>query len=78
MESRAGECQAINWDDQIDRAPGSAGATLRANIVGGAGRAGDGIDASVTFAGLSVAQAKALHVSVGTQAAGSYLYFSYA
>ncbi len=65
------------WDDQIDGAPGSTGATLRANIVGGAGRVGDGIDASITFAGLSVAQAKALHVSVGTQAAGSYLYFDY-
>ena len=66
------------WDDHIDGAPGSTGATLRANIVGGAGRAGDGIDASITFAGLSVAQAKTLQVSVGTQQAGSYLYFGYA
>ena len=67
---------SYHWDDHIDGAPGSTGATLRANIVGGTGRAGDGIDASITFAGLSVAQAKALQVSVGTQQAGSYLYFS--
>ena len=64
------------WEDQPDGAMGSTGATLRANIVGGAGRAGDGIDASVTFAGLSVAQAKTLQVSAGTQQAGSYLYLA--
>ena len=64
------------WDSQASGAAGSTGATLRANIVGGAGRAGDGVDASITFAGLSVEQAKALHVSTGTQPAGSYLYLS--
>ena len=73
-------CRGVSgyyWDDQVDEAPGPTGATLRANVVEAVGRIGDGIDASITFAGLSVAQAKALHVSVGTQAAGSYLYFSY-
>ena len=61
------------WDG-ISGAPGSQGATLRANIVGGAGRTGNGIDASITFAGLTVAQAQALQVSTGTQPAGNYLY----
>lgn len=62
------------WDAALAGAPGSQGATLRANIVGGAGRTGDGIDASITFAGLSVAQARNLQFATGTQAAGSYLY----
>ena len=66
---------SYSWDAAVGGAAGSTGATLRANIVGGAGRAGDGIDASITFAGLSVAQAKSLQVSTGTQPAGSYLYF---
>ncbi len=64
------------WEADVAGAPGSTGATLRANIVGGQGRAGDGIDASITFAGLSVAQAKSLQVTAGTQQAGPYLYFS--
>ncbi len=65
------------WDDELAGAAGSKGATLRANIVGGAGRMGDGIDASITFAGLSVAEAKTLAISVGAQPAGTYLYFAY-
>ncbi len=62
------------WEDTAKGAPGSEGATLRANIVGGAGRTGDGIDASITFTGMSVAQAKQLHLVTGTQPAGDYLY----
>ncbi len=65
---------SYRWEDAIAGAPGSQGATLRANIVGGAGRSGDGIDASITFAGLSVDQAKGLQVAMGTQTAGNYLY----
>jgi hypothetical protein len=64
----------LRWDDAPGGAPGSEGATLRANIVGGAGRAGDGIDASVTFAGLDVARARLLQIVTGTQPAGPYLY----
>ena len=64
------------WDKQVSGAPGYAGATLRANIVGGDGRAGDGIDASITFAGLSVAEAKGMQITTGTAPAGSFLHFS--
>ena len=64
---------SFHWDG-IAGAAGSEGATLRANIVGGAGRSGDGIDASITFTGLSVAQAQGLQIVTGTQAAGNYLY----
>ena len=64
------------WEANPSGAPGSTGATLRADIVGGAGRDGSGIDASITFAGLSVAQAQKLVVSTGTQAAGPYLFLS--
>ena len=64
------------WEPGITGAPGNEGATLRANIVGGAGRMGDGIDASITFAGMSVAQAKTLQIATGTQQAGSYLYLA--
>ena len=63
-----------SWDTAIAGATGSQGATLRANIVGGSGRNGDGVDASITFAGLSVAQAKNLQIATGTQAAGDYLF----
>ena len=66
---------SYHWEAAVAGAVGSMGATLRANIVGGSGRSGDGIDASITFAGLTVAQGKALSVTTGTQAAGSYLYF---
>ncbi len=66
---------SYRWEANPAGAPGATGATLRANIVGGAGRTGNGIDASITFAGLSVAQAQSLVISTGTQAAGSYLYF---
>ena len=66
---------SYHWDTSVSGSPGATGATLRANIVGGNGRTGDGIDASITFAGLSIAQAQKLQVSTGTQAAGSYLYF---
>ena len=62
------------WENSPAGAAGAQGATLRANIVGGTGRTGDGIDASITFAGLSVAQGKALQVVTGTQPAGSYLF----
>lgn len=64
------------WDANLAGASGSQGATLRANIVGGHGRSGDGIDASITFAGLSVADAKSLHFATGTALAGSYLYIT--
>ena len=67
---------SYHWDTAISGAAGSTGATLRANIVGGPGRNGDGIDASITFAGLSVVQAQGLAIATGTQAAGSYLYLS--
>ena len=65
---------SYRWEAAEAGAAGATGATLRANIVGGAGRAGDGVDASITFAGLSVAQGKALQVATGTQSGGSYLY----
>lgn len=65
---------SYSWDAAPAGAAGSTGATLRANIVGGSGRAGDGIDASITFTGLSVAQAQNLQFATGTQTAGSYLY----
>ncbi len=67
---------SYHWEASPAGAPGATGATLRADIVGGAGRDGSGIDASITFAGLSVAQAQQLVVSTGTQAAGSYLFLS--
>lgn len=62
------------WDAALAGAAGSQGATLRANIAGGAGRTGNGIDASITFAGLSVQQARGLQVATGTQAGSPYLY----
>ena len=65
---------SYRWEPDIAGAPGSMGATLRANIVGGAGRTGDGIDASITFTGLSVAQSKGLQIVTGTVGAGNYLY----
>lgn len=65
---------SYRWEDAPTGAQGSEGATLRANIVGGAGRAGDGIDASITFTGVSVAEARNFQVAVGTQPAGSYLF----
>ena len=65
---------SYRWEADIAGAAGFEGATLRANIVGGAGRNGDGIDASITFTGLSVSQAKALQIVTGTQQAGDYLY----
>lgn len=66
---------SYHWDSSLSGAVGSQGATLRADIVGGSGRTGDGIDASITFAGMSLEQAKALQVTTGTQPAGNYLYF---
>ena len=62
------------WDTSVTGAGGYEGATLRANIVGGSGRTGNGIDASITFSGLSLDQAKGLQFATGTQPAGSYLY----
>ena len=64
---------SYRWDG-VAGAAGFQGATLRANIAGGAGRTGNGTDASITFAGLSVQQAQNLQVSTGTQPGGSYLY----
>ena len=63
-----------HWDTALAGAAGSQGATLRANIVGGAGRTGNGIDASITFTGLSPQQARNLQVTTGTQPGGTYLY----
>lgn len=65
---------SYTWDAAVAGASGSQGATLRANIVGGAGRTGNGIDASITFTGLSVAQAQSLQVVTGSNTAGNYLY----
>ena len=64
---------SYRWDG-VDGVPGFQGATLRANIAGGAGRTGNGVDASITFAGLSVQQAQHLQIATGTQPGGSYLY----
>ena len=64
---------SYRWDG-VAGAAGSQGATLRADIAGGAGRTGNGIDASITFAGLSVQQAQGLQITTGTQPGGSYLY----
>ncbi len=64
---------SYRWDG-VAGVPGFQGATLRANIAGGAGRTGSGIDASITFAGLSVQQAQGLQITTGTQPGGSYLY----
>lgn len=50
-------------------AAGFQGATLRADIDGNGS-----IDASITFAGLSLNQAQHLSTSTGTQQAGPYLY----
>ncbi len=55
-------------------AAGFEGATLRTNIAGGNGRNGDKIDASVTFSGMSNAQAANLQLVLGEVAAGKYLY----
>ena len=65
---------SYRWDTALAGAAGSQGATLRANIVGGAGRTGNGIDASITFAGLSLQQARSLQFATGVQAGNSYLY----
>ncbi len=65
---------SYHWDAALAGAAGSQGATLRANIVGGAGRTGSGIDASITFTGLSLQQARSLQITTGTQAGSPYLY----
>lgn len=67
---------SYHWDSGLSGAAGSQGATLRADIVGGLGRTGDSIDASITFAGMSLQQAQGLRVSTGTQPGGTYLYLS--
>ena len=59
------------WEDAPSGAPNGLGATMRIDFSGG-GR----VDASVTFAGMDVAQAKSMAHSTGTQPAGSYLYFA--
>ena len=63
---------SYRWDG-VAGAAGFQGATLRANIAGGAGRTG-GVDASITFAGLTMQQAQGLQITTGTQPGGSYLY----
>ena len=65
---------SFRWDTSSAGAVGSTGATLRANIVGGNGRSGDGIDASITFTGLSLAQAQSMVIVTGSQIAGPYLF----
>lgn len=69
---------SYSWDDALAGADGSKGATLHANIVGGSGLTGNGIDASITFAGMSVEQAKAMVHSTGDiqGGAGKYVYFN--
>lgn len=57
----------FTWEAEAG-AEGSKGATLRVDL----GNDGS-VDASVTFAGLSLAQASQLQVSTGTQEAGAYL-----
>jgi len=64
------QVSSYHWDSGLSGVSGSQGATLRADIVGGAGRTGDGIDASITFAGMSLEQAKGLQISTGTQPGG--------
>ena len=66
---------SYSWDPGLSGAQGATGATLRANIVGGAGQTGNGVDASITFAGMSVAQAKALQITVGGSGSSAFLYF---
>jgi len=67
---------SYHWDAVVSGAAGSQGATLRANIVGGNGRTGSGVDASITFAGMSVSQAEHLQIAAGSQPGGNYLYIS--
>jgi subtilisin family serine protease len=64
------------WEDGLAGAEGAKGATLHANIAGIQGRVGDGFDASITFAGMSVEQARGmLHTTGEIQGgAGKYLY----
>lgn len=69
----AGGVSSYTWDSTPEGAAGATGATLRANIVGGSGRTGDGIDASITFTGMSVAQAKAMVVTTAVPGAAPYL-----
>lgn len=65
---------SFHWDSSIAGAAGAQGATLRADIVGGTGRTGNGVDASITFAGMSLQQAQGLQITTGTQPGGSYMY----
>lgn len=65
---------SYHWDSTPSGAAGWQGATLRADIVGGSGRTGDGVDASITFVGMSLQQAKGLQITTGSQPAGNYLY----
>lgn len=67
---------SYHWEDGLAGADGYKGATLRANIADGSGRVGDGVDASITFAGMSVDQAKRMVHTIGdiSGGAGKYLY----
>ncbi len=58
---------SYHWDATAGAA-GSQGATLRADIVGG-----NGVDASITFAGMSISQAERLQIAAGSQPGGNYL-----
>ena len=63
-----GGVSSWGWDAGVSGAAGYEGATLRASIAGG------GTDASVTFAGMSVAAARGLSVSTGSVGGVGYLY----
>jgi len=63
---------SYHWDASAGAA-GSQGATLEADIVGGNGRTGNGVDASITFAGISISQAEHLQIAAGSQSGGDYL-----
>lgn len=62
------DVSSFRWEAGVAGVPGFQGATLRASIVGGTG-----VDASITFAGLSVQQAQGLQVTTGTTPGGGYL-----
>lgn len=66
---------SYHWDAAAGAA-GSQGATLRADIVGGNGRTGNSVDASITFAGMSISQAEHFQIAAGSQPGGNYLSIS--
>ena len=56
------------WDDAISGAAGAEGATLRARVAGSAD-----VNASVTFAGMGVAEARTLTAATGVSGGQAYL-----